>query len=68
VVTIYQTQSLSDAHAVRTALLVAGIPATVSGEYSIGTIAGGLAVHIQSSDDAPAARRVIADLGLDQAP
>ena len=67
-VTIYQTQSLSDAHAVRTALLVAGIPATVSGEYSIGTIAGGLAVHIQSPDEVAAARRVIVDLGLDQVP
>jgi len=67
-ITIYQTQSLSDAHVVRAALLAAGIPATVSGEYSIGTIAGGLAVHIQSPDEAPAARRVIADLGLGQVP
>jgi len=29
-ITIYQTQSLSDAHAVRAALLAEGIPATTS--------------------------------------
>ena len=60
---VYQTQILSDAHAVRAALLAAGLPAVVSGEYSIGSVGGGLAVHVASDEDAEVARRVIAELG-----
>ncbi len=59
---VYQTQILSDAHAVRAALLAAGLPAVLSGEYSIGSVAGGLAVHVATDDDAEEARRVIAEL------
>jgi hypothetical protein len=66
--TVYHTQSLSDAHAVRAALLAEGLPATLSGEHSIGTVGGGLAVHVPSEEDATVARRVIATLGLGAQP
>ena len=63
--TVYRTQLLSDAYAVQAALLAEGLVATVSGEHSIGTVGGGVAVHVASDEDAALARRVITDLGLD---
>ncbi len=65
--TVYQTQSLSDAHGVRAALLAAGIAAVISGEHSLGAIGGGLVVHVATDEDAAAARRVIAELDEDDA-
>jgi len=59
---VFQTPSITQALAVRTALLADGIVATISGEHSIGTVGGGVAVHVSSAADPAAVRRVIEEL------
>ncbi len=62
---VYQSRSLSDAYAVQAALTSAGIASAVSGEHSVGTVAGGLAVHVASEEDIELARQVIREMLAD---
>jgi len=59
---VLRTQSLSEAYALHTALQAVGIDSVVNGEYSLGTIAGGLTVVVLEDADVGAARGVLAGL------
>ena len=63
--TVFRTSSLSDAYVVHAALLAEGLAATLSGEHSLATIGGGLAVHVASDEDAQVAQGIIVALGFD---
>jgi hypothetical protein len=60
--TVFQTASITQALAVKTALLAEGIAATISGEHSIGTVGGGVAVHVPAAAAPAVVRRVIEEL------
>lgn len=59
---ILRTQFLSQAYSLRAALEAAGIGAAVNGEFSVGTIGGGVSVVVFRDEDVPAARKVLAEL------
>jgi len=61
-IAVFHTQMLSEAHAVVAALTGAGIAAVITGEHSLGTIAGGVTVHVASVEEVAPARRVIEGL------
>ena len=59
---ILRTQTLSQAHGLRTALAAEGIEAVVQGEHSLGTIAGGVSVWVVHDTDFDRARAVLGKL------
>ena len=59
---ILRTQFLSQAYSLRTALEAAGIEAAINGEFSLGTIGGGVSVVVLRDEDVPAANAVLAGL------